>query len=200
MGGIKTTAWLQVDPTTGSTIAVSEDGEHQSYEYAVANVYSRVVEGELEFGEGVNLAAEDCVEIAEADASIEEFFGTGVIEQDGSIQFVDTGYKQALQGVADAAKPLIEKAGPNPQFSFAVARRFMELIAAIDPPIGDYLSNPASISGLPASLASGDVRVAANVVAGATAGSAESSSLSVAGNLVATWSLTATGSFKVRLG
>jgi len=174
--GIATIAWLEVDPATGNVIAVSENGEHQSYEAVVSRLFGQVEEGVFTTGQGADFAASECVGIAEATA------GETAAASGGEIT-----YLQALRAEKQTAVRVFFSF-VDPGFGATVAAKFLLLLASSDPPAGTFLSKPLGLSTIPTNETGSDIVVTGQAPLGVIQGLAHVASISMSQQIEASWS------------
>jgi len=205
-----TLAWWQVNPATGETTGVGEDGAHQSaIEYAVVSVVSTLIGIGVQYQVGV-IAAQGV-------------FNTLAVYE--PLQFVQLQFKHdfnlhhGVPGWKPGSKQDYKREAID-QFNYMIQQQLNDLDFSVGPfdegfettlkklqqqYDAELLADPPAPVGLIASPAPGagaisgaqDLTAGATVAAGPIRGSAPAAGLAVSGTLQATWTGAASGGFLV---
>lgn len=176
INGVARTAWLELDPTTGFVIAVSDNGSHDVTEYG--GLTDIVNDEDLTLVDKINEASKL------ADRQLVQFFkALRAGNREEAKALLDSFLKEA-EALQSFAPQLVALYAQNLEFTLTNYTNSAAVFGSIDPPVGDFLYSPAPP---PANHVQTAVVTSANLVGGRVSGNAAVTGLSVAGQLQFQW-------------
>ena len=195
--GAARTAWYEIDPATGETIGVTEDGGHSAIVAlsAALLVSAILVAVEAAWGDIINGVV---LGLLDGSISVSNRLGYrdlhNAADREAIRKDLENDKKNginllSLAGASEKMKEVFE-ASFEAIVNYTL-KRLPVAIKAIDPPVSPFLSEPRPTLPPPDSAAA-DVTAAASLAAGAVAGTTRPASVRAAGRLTASWSGPAT--------
>ncbi len=189
IGGQSVIGWYEVNPLTGETIGVSEDGTHGGFlEYTLLNVLDQIQST-------ITTTARSAV------AGIISGQLIGVAYRIASISGDTQGARalaaKAKLDVIDIVDNLPEKADISKELFGLAVEGTVLIFAGVDPPVPTVLVNSSSQLNLPANFATVDQALTASGNAGAITGTVQTKHAQFAGALSSNWTTNTTSSFVI---
>ncbi len=200
--GAQAVGWFQINPTTGETVGVTEDGGHQGlFEWVAQKVIEGIIKKIVSPALGT-LAGQIAGNLLKSALFNALDNKPNASEIQGPLSEFLTGVKEGLIRLAGIVNFALPGFGP----AFVAALRdtlgppgsYYRVLLGNEPPVGDLLFGEARTPLPPTNATAGQVSVATAVPRGLFSGELETQGFAASGNLQTSWISSTASGFLVR--